>query len=405
MAQFCSDDFAGEKNVRRRISSHSDDEDFEEDIESEEYFDDDTEDLDQKKPIKGRRGRREDSSDEEFDVEEDELESDNEGTYRRSSSRRGETRIANNPSSSPFEHDGRWMTKNVTFRFSASLQDLAESKRKPYCTISENAKAMFKDPNEELKSDADKRKKSSKRSVRNNSDSNGTSKSNANHIVGEIKLIEYRNNFPCSLKMRMSGIKTSESKSFTSDDSICDYVLLPKTDRFGYPITLVERSASVDTPFLEKFPGYTLDNIEQGITNFDDSRTLVPVNHPIVATINQVRLDQGKDELNPDDAKHSPVVGFYVVERTTVDSFMGSLKADMENFLPLTNLYKLSPTFSRAFTGDSTESSTDHLSLATSWTNGTEIFENLASDSPHREKILKTIYDTIFTLSITYRNA
>jgi hypothetical protein len=253
------------------------------------------------------------------------------------------------------EADFGMQTVRVSYRICASLNDLKKGKVDASLKINEKARNIF-DSLEE-----------------------GRSK---NHICSNLKVVEYSHNFPCSLQLDVEGLHGVDSaKSFTQSGARGAFTMRPNAD-FADETTGVELTAGTSrahqSPFLQKYTGWNLDNVDRGITFAADGiNALVESDHPICEYYNASLKLQGQDEIGEQDLL--PGTKMFMCKAKDVKDCLNSLKKGMSENLNISDLHNVSFNLRRAY-GEPSDDGT------IAWDADEDLFDNLADPTNARAR-------------------
>lgn len=239
-------------------------------------------------------------------------------------------------------------TVRVSYRLCASLNDLKEGKVNASLKLSENARNIF--------------------------DGLETGRSK-NHICAGLKVVEYSHNFPCSLQIDVAGLTGIESaKAFTQAGSRGAFTMRPNGD-FADETNGVELTTGNDrahqSPFLQKYNGWNLNNVDKGITWASDGiNALVEKDHPICEYYNASLRAQGQKPIGQQDMLSG--TNMFMCKASDVKDCLENLKQGMLTNLKITDLHDVSFNVKRAY------GEPDAQTGAIEWDDEEEIYDGLA---------------------------
>ena len=246
-------------------------------------------------------------------------------------------------------------TVRVSYRLCASLNDLKKGKVQARLQLNKEAKNIF------------------------DSLENGRSK---NHICAGLKVVEYSHNFPCSLQVDVAGLNGVESaKSFTQSGARGAVTLRPNAE-FADETNGVELTSGNDrahqSPFLQKYSGWNLNNVDKGITFASDGiNALVEQNHPICEYYNASLKAQGQEPIGQRDLLAGTTL--FMCKANDVKDCLESLRNGMTNNLKITDLHDVAFNIKRAY-GEAN----DEGEIA--WDDDEEIYDTLADTENPRAR-------------------
>lgn len=207
-----------------------------------------------------------------------------------------------------------------------------------------------------------------------------------NHICGGVDIVGLKNNFPVSLQIYADGAAGNDARTSVSCDCTRGaFTAWPKMDFNGEgdnSVALIARNSEADQhPFLKKYPGWNLDNVENGITHISEVKTVIQNDHPIVGVFNRARIATGKAPLT---SKNEQPAGFFTAIRADVGPALERVKAMMTNKLQFQDMHNLSVRFSRAFgnnaaAGGGAAPADNEEDAAPAWDDPVELFEGLSN--------------------------
>lgn len=246
-----------------------------------------------------------------------------------------------------------WNTIEVQYALTASLKELADGTKEPVLKVADHVDNVFGE-----KAGA------------------GRSK---NHICGGMSIVDVGSSFPVTLQLDIEGLKTAlPAKSITDTGSAATFTIRPKMS-FSHPvgkeIYAGNKAAAENSPFLQEYKDYTLDNVDSGINYVEDEdgeHALIRKTHPVIGLFNDARRQIGKGPLTDDDLLEKTQL--YIASASDTRKCLGLLKGLMQEKLQIQNLYDVKFNLRRARGGASADSND------TAWDSLQEIGDSVKGD-------------------------
>lgn len=297
--------------------------------------------------------------------------------------------------SSREDEDGfSWLKVEISFRFSRSLQALANSPSTVSSPVTSSGDEAQKRACAMLSASAIQsifgKKDDGGKKV--GTSSNGKP-STPKYIVRQGTVKQLFSEFPCSMIMSVTGVPDIESSTFTQGGSGGGLVIF-KNQRSDNIKEVIFRSKKLKNEFVLQFPAY-IDDISKGIKEIG-SLCFVPKDHPVAAIAENAAMS--KNIPMPQVAVDAP--GHYKMEVGTMKKIRASLEKQMQKGLPVTDLTNFGFVFSRAFVSSKAKGNQQENSF--DWLNEAEIYDSVTTDGA-KEKIRTQTYNLYFKVELEYR--
>jgi hypothetical protein len=217
-----------------------------------------------------------------------------------------------------------------------------------------------------------------------------------NHICGGVEIVGLKSDFPVSLQIYAEGAAGEEARrSVSADGTRGAFTAWPNMefhDDGDGAVALIARNSEADKhPFLEKYPGWNLDNLETGITHISEQKSVIRNDHPLIGVFNKARVSTGKTALT---AKDEAPAGFFTAVRRDVEPTLERLKSTMTDKLQIQDLHNLSVRFARAFGAQA--------GGAPEWDDPAELYDGL-SNARSKQGALEEPRSLYVKLRVRYR--
>lgn len=187
-------------------------------------------------------------------------------------------------------------------------------------------------------------------------------------IIESVNILSIHSKAPVTLGVTVNGVKNNTELCMLSAKRSANYVLLPGVELNNVKIPIATCNYDLDgVNFLQKYPGRTLENIDQGVHVLDERFTAVKRDHPMAQAVLKASRN----------AKYDPNCEYYQVPTKIAKVILKELKSAMEKSVPPVALADLSLSFQRVHT-KSTDYFTDPYQIGKAWTDDLQLVDSAA---------------------------